>query len=219
MYVITINCAFFVKFRIATYNAWSHIQFCNFNLFSYSNVMLNSRVLFIPFDIIWCFIILMQKISLSLVIMGNNTEFQSTVIWLSENLMLVDARVNFVECNIRVLGGLVSGHLLATDSTDRLGERSGFVCKKDIRLPINAKFRGPYGVMENETTETSTSGCGSLILEMGALSQLTGDPKYESAALRALVEFTWYKHWMYQLGNGLNIQLGLGLVGLLRALR
>ncbi|KAH0974472.1 hypothetical protein GBA52_016371 [Prunus armeniaca] len=107
--------------------------------------------------------------------MGNNTEFQSTVIWLSENLMLVDARVNLVECNIRVLGGLVSGHLLATDSTDR--------------------------------------NSGSLILEMGALSQLTGDPKYESAALRALVEFTWYKHWMYQLGNGLNIQLGLGLVG------
>ncbi|ONI05458.1 hypothetical protein PRUPE_5G008500 [Prunus persica] len=109
-------------FRIATYNAWSHIQFCNLNLFIYSDVMLNSRVLFIPFDIIWCFIILMQKISLSLVIMGNNTEFQSSVVWLSENLTLVDARVNLVECNIRVLGGLVSGHLLATDSTDRLGE-------------------------------------------------------------------------------------------------
>ncbi|KAI5327048.1 hypothetical protein L3X38_026444 [Prunus dulcis] len=91
--------------------------------------------------------------------MGNNTEFQSAVVWLSENLTLVDARVNLVECNIRVLGGLVSGHLLATDSTDRLGE-GGFVCKKDIRLPINAKFRGSYGVMENETTETSTSGCG-----------------------------------------------------------
>ncbi|XWS51020.1 hypothetical protein CRYUN_Cryun12cG0140300 [Craigia yunnanensis] len=43
-----------------------------------------------------------------------------------------------------------------------------------------------YGVMENETTETSTSGCGSLILEMGVLSRLTGDLRYESAALRAL---------------------------------
>ncbi|BBH02646.1 Glycosyl hydrolase family 47 protein [Prunus dulcis] len=106
-----------------------------------------------------------------------------------------------MKCNIRVLGGLVSGHLLATDSTDRLGE-GGFVCKKDIRLPINAKFRGPYGVMENETTETSTSGFSNS--GNGSIIPIDWRPEIR-------VEFTWYKHWMYQLGNGLNIQLGLGL--------
>lgn len=79
-------------------------------------------MLSVPFDIHCCFS-LMQKLSLSLVIMGNNTEFQSAVVWLSENLTFnVDARVNLFECNIRVLGGLVSAHLLATDSTDRLGK-------------------------------------------------------------------------------------------------
>ncbi|GFS31773.1 glycosyl hydrolase family 47 protein [Actinidia rufa] len=57
----------------------------------------------------------------SLVIMGNNTEIERAVLWLSENLTFdVDARINLFECNIRVLEGLVSAHILATDSTNRL---------------------------------------------------------------------------------------------------
>ncbi|RVW52808.1 Alpha-mannosidase I MNS5 [Vitis vinifera] len=57
----------------------------------------------------------------SLVILGNNTEFERAVRWLSENLSFdVDVRTNLFECNIRVLGGLVSAHILATDSRNRL---------------------------------------------------------------------------------------------------
>nr|GMD42355.1 alpha-mannosidase I MNS5 [Ipomoea batatas] len=57
----------------------------------------------------------------SLVILGNHTEFEKAVHWLSVNLSFdVDARINLFECNIRVLGGLVSAHILATDSTNRL---------------------------------------------------------------------------------------------------
>lgn len=60
----------------------------------------------------------------SLVIMGNITEFERAVYWLSDNLAFdVDVRVNLFECNIRVLGGLVSAHMLATDSANRLGQR------------------------------------------------------------------------------------------------
>jgi len=37
----------------------------------------------------------------SLVIMGNNTEFERAVLWLSENLTFdVDARINLFEVNI-----------------------------------------------------------------------------------------------------------------------
>ncbi|XWS60678.1 hypothetical protein CRYUN_Cryun07bG0056700 [Craigia yunnanensis] len=62
---------------------------------------------------------------LSLVIMGNYTEFERAVIWLSENLTFnIDARINLFECNIRVLGGLISAHILATDSTNRLVQGS-----------------------------------------------------------------------------------------------
>ncbi|KAK8967848.1 putative alpha-mannosidase I MNS5 [Platanthera guangdongensis] len=123
----------------------------------------------------------------SLVVLGNNTEFEKGVLWLAKNLTFdVDARVNLFECNIRVLGGLLSAHILATDSKNRLEEGiyqnqllhlaedlgSRFLLAFDTPtgLPyawVNLK----YGVMENETAETSTSGCGSMILEMGTLSR------------------------------------------------
>eukprot|EP00268_Persea_americana_P045139 TRINITY_DN4588_c1_g1_i2.p1 TRINITY_DN4588_c1_g1~~TRINITY_DN4588_c1_g1_i2.p1 ORF type:complete len:578 (+),score=97.69 TRINITY_DN4588_c1_g1_i2:73-1806(+) len=160
----------------------------------------------------------------SLVVMGNNTEFERAVLWLSENLTFnVDARINLFECNIRALGGLLSAHILATDSTNRLvqgmyknqllslaedlGQR--FLCAFDTPtgLPyawINLK----YGVMENETTETSTSGCGSLILEMGALSRLTGDPRFEAASLRALRKLWSMRSSLDLLGTTLDVVTG-----------
>lgn len=62
--------------------------------------------------------------------------------------------------------------------------------------------------MEGETTETSTSGCGSLILEMGALSRLTGDPRYESAALRALRKLWSMRSSLNLLGTTLDVTTG-----------
>nr|XP_028959817.1 alpha-mannosidase I MNS5-like isoform X3 [Malus domestica]XP_028959818.1 alpha-mannosidase I MNS5-like isoform X3 [Malus domestica]XP_028959819.1 alpha-mannosidase I MNS5-like isoform X3 [Malus domestica]XP_028959820.1 alpha-mannosidase I MNS5-like isoform X3 [Malus domestica]XP_028959821.1 alpha-mannosidase I MNS5-like isoform X3 [Malus domestica]XP_028959822.1 alpha-mannosidase I MNS5-like isoform X3 [Malus domestica] len=61
------------------------------------------------------------------------------------------------------------------------------------------------GVMEKETTEISTSGCG-------ALSRLTGDPKYESAALCALCELwgTWSS--LNLLGTMLDVSTGEWIV-------
>ncbi|KAL9267296.1 Alpha-mannosidase I MNS5-like protein [Drosera capensis] len=85
--------------------------------------------------------VMRQKVREIFIVMGNYTEFEKAVRWLSHNLSFdVDARVNLFE----------------------------------------------YGVMENKTAETSNSGCGSLILEMRALSGLTGDPRYETEALHAL---------------------------------
>lgn len=42
------------------------------------------------------------------------------------------------------------------------------------------------GVPPGETRETCTAAAGTLILEMGLLSRLTGDPRYERASRRAL---------------------------------
>ncbi|KAL3818651.1 hypothetical protein ACJIZ3_004556 [Penstemon smallii] len=160
----------------------------------------------------------------SLAILGNHTEFEKAVLWLSENLKFdVDARINLFECNIRVLGGLVSAHILATDSTNRLakgmyknellllaeelGQRFLPAFDTPTGLPyawINLK----HGVMDNEITETSTSGCGSLILEMGALSHLTGDPRFESAALRALRKLWSMRSSLNLLGTTLDVETG-----------
>ncbi|KAH8493105.1 hypothetical protein H0E87_022381 [Populus deltoides] len=160
----------------------------------------------------------------SLVILGNYTEFERAVLWLSENLSFdVDARVNLFEGNIRVLGGLVSAHILATDSKNRLVQGSYKNQLLDLAEDLGQRFLPSfdtptglpyawinlkYGVMKNETTETSTSGCGSLILEMGALSRLTGDPKYESASLRALRKLWSMCSSLNLLGTTLDVETG-----------
>ncbi|KAG5536813.1 hypothetical protein RHGRI_024294 [Rhododendron griersonianum] len=160
----------------------------------------------------------------SLVIMGNNTEFERAVLWLSDYLTFdVDARINLFECNIRVLGGLVSAHILATDSTNRLVQGNYknqlLILADDLGRRFLPAFDTPtgmpyawinlkYGVMDNETTETSTSGCGSLILEMGALSRLTGDPRFESAALRALRKLWSMRSSLNLLGTTLDVETG-----------
>ncbi|XP_062116325.1 alpha-mannosidase I MNS5 isoform X2 [Humulus lupulus] len=156
--------------------------------------------------------------------MGNNTEFERAIIWLSENLKFnVDARINLFECNIRVLGGLVSAHILATDSTNRLVQGAYknqlLILAEDLGKRLLPAFDTPtglpyawinlkYGVMENETTETSTSGCGSLILEMGALSRLTGNPRFESAALHALRKLWSMRSSLNLFGTTLDVVTG-----------
>ncbi|KAM4107257.1 hypothetical protein ACB094_04G130400 [Castanea mollissima] len=183
----------------------------------------NLRLEHLPQDYNGSALTLIESLS-SLLIMGNSSEFERAVLWLSQNITFdVDARVNLFECNIRVLGGLVSAHILATDSTNRLvhgayknqllilaedlGKRFLPAFNTSTGLPyawINLK----YGVMVNETTETSTSGCGSLILEMGALSRLTGDPTYEYVAIRALRKLWSMRSSLNLLGTTLDVVTG-----------
>jgi mannosidase alpha-like ER degradation enhancer 1 len=50
----------------------------------------------------------------TLAVLGNTSEFRKNVRWLETNLNFdIDVRVNAFECNIRVLGGLLSTHLVA----------------------------------------------------------------------------------------------------------
>ncbi|TVU28455.1 hypothetical protein EJB05_19972 [Eragrostis curvula] len=160
----------------------------------------------------------------SLVVLGNLTEFERGVLWLSENLTFdVDARINLFECNIRLLGGLISAHLLAKEYNSQL--KDGLYRDQLLHLAVNLgnrflpAFETPtglpyawinlkYGVMENETTETSTSGCGSLILEMGALSRLSGDSRYEAAALRALRKLWSMRSSLNLVGTTLDVLTG-----------
>ena len=46
------------------------------------------------------------------------------------------------------------------------------------------------GVQSNETAVTATAGIGTFLVEFAALSRLTGDMRFERAALRAL-ESLW----------------------------
>lgn len=49
---------------------------------------------------------------------------------------------------------------------------------------------------------------GSLILEMGSLSRLTGDPRYEAAALRALRKLWSMRSSLNLMGTTLDVATG-----------
>ncbi|XP_038688325.1 alpha-mannosidase I MNS5 isoform X2 [Tripterygium wilfordii] len=183
----------------------------------------NLKLEHLPQDYNGSALTLIESLS-SLVILGNNTEFERAVLWLSESIRFdVDARINLFECNIRVLGGLVSAHILATDSANRLikghYKNQLLILAEDLGRRFLPAFDTPtglpyawinlkYGVMKKETTETSTSGCGSLILEMGALSRLTGDPRFEAAALRALRKLWSMRSSLNLFGTTLDVVTG-----------
>ena len=52
----------------------------------------------------------------TIALMGNHTEFARGVKWVSENVRFdIDKTVSLFETNIRILGGLLAAHLLASD--------------------------------------------------------------------------------------------------------
>ncbi|NYT41559.1 glycoside hydrolase family 47 protein [Sphingomonas sp. R-74633] len=124
-------------------------------------------------------------------LMELDAEFKDGVDWIRANLDFdVDGEVSVFETIIRLVGGLLSGHLAggdpvllakAKDLTDRL--MPAFTASP-IGLPhrfVNLKtgaVRGPV---------TNPAEVGSCITEFGMLSNLTGDDRYFKAAKQALV--------------------------------
>ncbi|XP_028085164.1 alpha-mannosidase I MNS5-like [Camellia sinensis] len=83
---------------------------------------------------------------------GTTQNLKRAVLWLSENLTFdVDARIHLFECNIRVLGGLVSAHILATDSTNSLVQRNYknqlLILPEDLRQRFLPAFDTPTGLL------------------------------------------------------------------------
>ncbi|KAF8729495.1 hypothetical protein HU200_017433 [Digitaria exilis] len=168
----------------------------------------------------------------SLVILGNITEFERGILWLSENLTFdVDVRINLFECNIRLLGGLISAHLLAKDYSSQL--KNGLYHDQLLHLAESLgnrflpAFETPTGLpyawinlkvhIQNFGFSQTSKGIivcmdqsftGSLILEMGVLSRLTGDSRYEAAALRALRKLWSMRSSLNLVGTTLDVFTG-----------
>ena len=64
------------------------------------------------------------------------------------------------------------------------------------------------GPPADSTSETCSAGAGSLLLEFGLLSRLTGDPQYEIAAHNALVKVWKLKSPLGLLGNSFDATTG-----------
>lgn len=59
------------------------------------------------------------------------------------------------------------------------------------------------------TTSLGTAGAGSLILEFGTLSRLTGDDRFEKAAYKAYFALWNRKSEIGLVGNTINVRTGV----------
>lgn len=161
----------------------------------------------------------------TLAVMGNFSEFRRVVEHLTTKVSFdKDINVSVFETNIRIVGGLLSAHLLSHKAGIELD--IGYPCNGPLLrlaekvarklLPaFDTKTGMPYGtvnlkygVPDGETSVTCTAGIGTFIVEFGALSRLTGDPIYEEVAMNALYSLFNHRSAIGLLGNHIDVQTG-----------
>lgn len=167
----------------------------------------------------------------TLAVMRNCSEFKKAVKLVIDQVSFdKDVTVQIFEANIRLLGGLLSAHLLITDPDQSFGSL-GFEeydnqlldLAHDLATRLLPAFDQsstglPYprvnlrhGVQNREwfPTHTCTAGAGSLLLEFGLLSRLIDDPVFESVARRA-ARTLWLRRSKNTglLGNVIDVETG-----------
>jgi ER degradation enhancer, mannosidase alpha-like 2 len=141
----------------------------------------------------------------------------------------IQTNVSVFETNIRVLGALVSAHGLLTDAAPAAGwrpaehypEYDGGLLRLAIDLgdrlmpAFDTPTRIPFGsvgldvgVHPGETVIASTAGAGGLLVEMGTLSVMSGDPKYYAAAFGAVAALHERAAWTGLVGNHIDTTTG-----------
>ncbi|XP_076644377.1 ER degradation-enhancing alpha-mannosidase-like protein 2 [Halictus rubicundus] len=161
----------------------------------------------------------------TLAVMGNFSEFRRVAEIISGRANFeANINVSVFETNIRVVGGLLSAHLLSRKAGVNL--EPGWPCNgpllrlaEDMAKRLIAAFDTPtgmpygtvnlkYGVPEGETSITCTASIGTFLLEFGTLSRLTGDPLYEEVAMNAIKALHYYKSNIGLVGNHIDVLTG-----------
>ncbi|XP_075430814.1 LOW QUALITY PROTEIN: ER degradation-enhancing alpha-mannosidase-like protein 1 [Ascaphus truei] len=165
----------------------------------------------------------------TLAVMGNASEFQRAVRLVIDTVSFdKDSTVQVFEATIRILGSLLSTHIILTDTKQPFGNMTltGYDNEllhmaHDLAVRLLPAFENtmagiPYprvnlqrGVPPDSNNETCTAGAGSLLVEFGILSRLLGDSTFEWVARRA-VRALWSlrSNDTGLLGNVVNIQTG-----------
>ncbi|XP_045465028.1 ER degradation-enhancing alpha-mannosidase-like protein 3 [Harmonia axyridis] len=165
----------------------------------------------------------------TLVLLGDLSEFERAVKLIIKDVSFDnDIVVSVFETNIRVLGGLLSAHILAyylQEKADIMLWYNGELLEmaKDIGYRLLPAFNTTtgipyarvnllYGIKSDRldaARETCTACAGSMILEMAALSRLTGEPIFEEKAQKAMDELWKMRHRSSDLmGSVLNVHSG-----------
>ncbi|XP_073539793.1 ER degradation-enhancing alpha-mannosidase-like protein 2 [Phyllobates terribilis] len=158
----------------------------------------------------------------TLLIIGNSSEFQRVVHVLQDTVDFdIDVNASVFETNIRVVGGLLSAHLLSKKAGLEL--EPGWPCSGPLLrmaedaarklLPaFDTQTRMPYGTVNllrgvnpTETPVTCTAGVGTYIIEFATLSRLTGDPEFERVARQALYGLWESRSEIGLVGNHIDV--------------
>src|SRR5215204_1997933 len=144
-------------------------------------------------------------------LMGLKPEADKTREYITANLKFdKDIYVQNFEITIRILGGLLSAYQITGDKkllamADDLGTRLLPVFDSPTGLPykyVNLKT----GKTKGEVTNPAETG--TLMIEFGTLSKLTGKPIYYDKAKRALVETYKRRSPIGLVGTNINVETG-----------
>ncbi|KAJ8257842.1 hypothetical protein GJAV_G00190320 [Gymnothorax javanicus] len=158
----------------------------------------------------------------TLLILGNRTEFQRVASLLQDTVDFdIDVNASVFETNIRVIGGLLSAHLLSKQAG--LEVEVGWPCSgpllrmaEEAARKLLPAFQTPTGmpfgtvnlltgVNPTETPVTCTAGVGTFILEFATLSRLTGDSVFEDVARKALKSLWKTRSDIGLVGNHIDV--------------
>src|SRR5215207_9412402 len=147
----------------------------------------------------------------TMIIMGMDDEATATKKYILENLSFdKDIEVQNFEITIRLLGGLLTSYQMTNDKrflnlAEDLGNRL---------LPVfNSPTGMPYRYVNLKTGKTSKpvsnpAETGTLLIEFGTLSKLTGKPIFFEKAKRALVETFNRRSKIGLVGEWINVEIG-----------
>ncbi len=147
----------------------------------------------------------------TMILMGMNDEADSTREYIAKNLSFDrDIYVKNFEITIRLLGGLLSSYQLSGDKrllalADDLGKRLLPAFESPTGMPyvfVNLKT----GAVRGEVTNPAE--VGTLLIEFGTLSKLTGKPVYYAKAKRALTELYNRRSPIGLVGSSINVKTG-----------
>lgn len=159
----------------------------------------------------------------TLYIIGNKTEFVKGVLYIIKNIKNFDKDLNVsvFETNIRIVGGLLSTHLILINDKELISNYSNEILKLVIDLvdrlilAFDTPTGIPFGTINlrkgiplNEVQITCTAGGGTFLLEFGILSFLTNDMKYLKIAEKSIQSLYEKKSEIGLIGNHINIYTG-----------
>ncbi|TDH66271.1 hypothetical protein CCR75_008799 [Bremia lactucae] len=162
-----------------------------------------------------------------LAVLGDHHEFARAVKLVITNVFFDrNVTVSVFESTIRVIGGLVSAHMLASpeyfgmmDEDEYHGELLALAA--DLGQRMLPAFETPTGIpvhrvnlqhgvlpQDRAANLTCPAAAGSLLVEMAYLSRLTGDSRFEERAKQAVVALWKRRSGLNLLGSAIDVGSG-----------